>query len=88
MTDLSDDLIERVAQRVAKATVAETFLMLGVDIADPLEVQADFRQLREWRLAKNDARTWVVRTGIGSVVTFLLGAMGWFLMQARGVAGQ
>ena len=37
------------ARALIREAVRETFLMLGLKVDDPIEVQKDFQHLREWR---------------------------------------
>lgn len=48
---MSDQPNQETMREVARLTVEETFLRLGIDAADPIEMQRDFQHLREWRLA-------------------------------------
>ncbi|MEL4071729.1 hypothetical protein WKW50_16415 [Ochrobactrum sp. GPK 3] len=43
------DLVKSTAEQTARETVRQTLLTLGVNSDDPIEMQADFRHLREWR---------------------------------------
>jgi hypothetical protein len=73
-------LMDQVAESAAQKAVAQTFVTLGVDIDNPLEVQADFKQLRDWRRAKEAAGGVIFKTIISSVATLLLGFIGWGVM--------
>ena len=56
-----------------KATVHETFLGLGVDAADPIEVQKDFQHLRDWRKTTDAVKTKGIMTVVGLLVAGLVG---------------
>ena len=81
---MTPDEIEALAHRVAKATVTETFVMLGVDMSSPtavLGVQQDFAHLRASRLGLQAIRRgailsaiMVFMTGLGSAVWYALEA--------------
>lgn len=58
---------------IVKATVAETLVKLGVDIEDPLEVQADFRHLRSWRQSSDTIKRQGLVTAVGVLVIGVLG---------------
>lgn len=62
--------IEKLAKAVAKETVAETFLMLGVNISSPegvQSVQGQFAFLRNLQYAARQARN-VAITTVGSMI--------------------
>lgn len=42
---------------VIKEAVDEAFTKMGVDTTNPIEMQADFKHLREWRLSMVAMRT-------------------------------
>lgn len=58
---------EKFARTVAKETVAETFTMLGMNIADPISVQGQFAFLRNLQYAARQARN-VAITTVGSMI--------------------
>lgn len=80
-------LVDRTATAAAKATVRETFLTLGVDVNDALEVQADFRWMRQWRRAQGAAWGYALKAAVTAAVTGVLGVAVWLLTNGRGVAG-
>ena len=53
--------MEKLAKIVAKETVSETFLTLGLDISDPIPVQNQFATLRNVHYSLRQARN--VSTG-------------------------
>lgn len=69
MTSTSD--IRDIAEEVARATVKEFFLALGVNADDPeavIAVQKDFAHLRAWREASDTVK----RKGLGAAVTIVV----------------
>jgi len=48
---------------------------MGIDIADPLEMQRDFQHLRDWRVAVTAARTKGFLGIVGILTTGLLAAI-------------
>lgn len=67
-------LVESTAKTVAKETVHETLLQLGADVDHPLDMQDDFRTLREWRRSMESVRTKAVTVTVGVLVAGLLAA--------------
>jgi hypothetical protein len=67
--------IEAIADRAAKTATAETLRVLGIDTAQPFEMQRDFAHLRSWRLSVEAMRTKTILTAVGIVVTGVLGAV-------------
>lgn len=50
MTPEQTAVVERAAQAAAEHVMSETFLRLGINTQDPIEVQKDMASLREMRL--------------------------------------
>jgi hypothetical protein len=74
MTSNSD--VRDIAEEVARATVKELFLALGVNADDPdavIAVQKDFAHLRAWREASDTIKRKGLGTAVTIVVTGLLG---------------
>lgn len=70
-TDVRD-----IAEEVAKATVKEFFLALGVNADDAdavIAVQKDFAHLRAWREASDTIKRKGLAAAVSVVVTGLLG---------------
>jgi hypothetical protein len=67
--------IEAIADRAAKTATAETLRALGIDTAQPFEMQRDFAHLRSWRLSVEAMRTKTILTAVGILVTGVLGAI-------------
>jgi len=59
-------LINDVAEKAANETMERTMTTFGIDVANPLEVQADFRFIRgmreTWQSTKS--RSWFVAIGL------------------------
>jgi len=56
-------------KRLVRETVNETLLVLGIEHADPKEMQADFIYLRSWRRTMEESRTKVLWTTITIIIT-------------------
>lgn len=68
------------ASALVSEAVRQTLLQLGIDSANPLEMQRDFQHLRQWRRAGEDLR------GKGLMVlvsVFLTGLVGLLLVGVR-----
>jgi hypothetical protein len=65
---------------VIQDTVKETFLRLGVQVDDPLEMQKDFQHLREWRVTTQGMKTKAMLAAVGLLVTGLA-ASAWLGLQ-------
>jgi hypothetical protein len=62
-------LITDVAAKAAQTAVKETLTKLGVDHDDPLEMQADFRWVRDFRKTSAEMRNKSLLALIGILVT-------------------
>jgi len=83
MTDAEvRELVQRTADETAKRVVKETFLMLGVSIDEPLEVQADMLHLRAWRMSIAAVKRQGLITSIGILTTGVLGLI-WMTISAK-----
>ena len=67
-------LTQAEAQELIRATVRETFLLLGVKVDDPIEVQKDFQHLREWRTTTDSVKSKGMLTIVGIAVSGLVAA--------------
>lgn len=80
----SSQEVHKIAQEVAKATVHEMLLGLGVDFSDPdatIKMQADFAHLRAWR----ESSELVKRKGLTAAVTVIVsGLLGLIWLAFRG----
>ncbi len=69
-------LTESQLKELIHDTVNETLTKLGVEVEHPINMQADFRAIREWREASTLIRKKGLATFIGILVTGLC-AMLW-----------
>jgi len=56
-------------------TVRETLTTMGIEAANPIEMQRDFQMLRDWRKASTSVRAKVLMTAIGILTAGALGAL-------------
>lgn len=63
------------ARALIREAVRETFLMLGVKVDDPIEVQKDFQHLREWRNTTEGIKSKGLLTVMGILVSGMLAAL-------------
>lgn len=63
------------ARLLIREAVRETFLMLGVTVDDPIEVQKDFNHLREWRNTTESIKSKGLLTMIGVMASGALAAI-------------
>lgn len=68
-------LTQEQAQELIRATVRETFLMLGVKVDDPIEVQKDFQHLRDWRCTTDSIKSKGMLTLVGIATSGLVAAL-------------
>lgn len=61
--------MKEMAKLAAKEAVAETFMMLGLDIKDPISVQNQFSFLRNMYYAARHVRNVALAAGIGLMVS-------------------
>ena len=61
--------MERMAKLVAKETVSETFLTLGMNISNPISVHGKFAFLRNLHYAARHARNVVIAGVLGALVS-------------------
>lgn len=62
-------LINDVAEKAADKTVVRTMTSLGVDVSNPIEVQADFRFIRAMRLTWSSAKSRSLLVAMGLMIT-------------------
>jgi len=62
------------ARALIREAVRETFLMLGVKVDDPIEVQKDFQHLREWRTTTDSIKSKGLLTLVGIAVSGIAAA--------------
>jgi hypothetical protein len=64
---------ENEVRAIAKVTVEETMLYLGVDVEDPTEVQKDMAFLRNWRESTQAVKRQGLIAAVGVLVLGVLG---------------
>ena len=69
------NLTSEEARALIREAVRETFLMLGVKVDDPIEVQKDFQHLREWRSTTESVKAKGMLAIVGVVVSGLAAAL-------------
>lgn len=62
-------LINDVAEEAANKTVERTLTSFGVDVGNPLEVQADFRFIRAMRLTWSSAKSRSIFIAMALMIT-------------------
>jgi hypothetical protein len=60
---------------LVRSTVEETLTSIGLDHKNPIELQKDFKSLREWREAMQEVRNKTLLTVIGILVMGLAAAI-------------
>lgn len=66
-------MTENEVRAIAKVTVEETMLYLGVDVEDPTEVQKDMAFLRNWRESTQAVKRQGLIAAVGVLVLGVLG---------------
>lgn len=56
---------------IVSQAVEETFLRLGIDAKNPIEMQKDFQHVRQWRKTGEEVKTKTLLTLLGLVITGL-----------------
>jgi len=62
-------LINDVAEKAANETMERTMTTFGIDVANPLEVQADFRFIRGMRENWNSVKSRSIFVAVGLMIT-------------------
>lgn len=68
----TEALVERVASKAAEEAVRDMLLMMGFDIEDPHEMQADMQSIRQWRHSTTQIKNMALKVVIGTFFTGLL----------------
>lgn len=80
MAETQDRCLEKVTERefrrIVHESVLDSFTTLGIEVDDPLAMQADFRHLREMRLTMEKVRSRSVVATITILISGIL-AMAW-----------
>jgi len=58
---------------IVAETVAETLTRLGIDAANPKDMQADFQHLRDWRESVKTVKRQSLITAVGILTAGVLG---------------
>lgn len=75
-------MTEAEIRRIVTETVEQTFMRLGIEADDPLEVQKDMQHLRQWRESINTVKRQGMITAIGIVTAGVLGAV-WLAIKGQ-----
>lgn len=76
-------LVQQTAEVTAAEVVKQTLISLGIDIKDPLEMQADMQHLRAWRQSISTVKRQGILTAMAIITTGLLGLI-WTAFRTRG----
>lgn len=60
-------------RKLVAETVAETLLRMGLDSADPIELQKDMQHLRQWRESVATVKRQGIMTAVGILTAGILG---------------
>ncbi|MEE8608986.1 MAG: hypothetical protein V3S55_15385 [Nitrospiraceae bacterium] len=66
---LTQDELRQIVENTVDKAIEETLTRFGIDVDDPLAMQADFRAMREWREASAAIRKKGLMTLVGILVT-------------------
>jgi hypothetical protein len=69
LTEIAVRAAEAATKRTAETTVNEVLTRLGIDHNDPLEMQADFRWVRDFRQTSSDVRSKSIIIILGILIT-------------------
>ena len=78
-------LTEAELTNVVRDAVHETFVTLGIDSSDPIEMQRDFQHLREWRVTTEQVKKKGILTLAGLIVAGMAALVWLSLTGERGV---
>ncbi len=83
---LTHEQIQALVRETVRQTVNETFIRLGVEVDDPIEMQKDFLHLRDWRVTTDSVKSKTIMTMLGLIVTggiaaFVIGFKAWMTHQ-------
>ena len=73
-------LVKHTAEETAREVVRHTFITLGIDVANPIEMQADMQHLRAWRNSISTVKRQGLISAMGVIVVGLLGLI-WTAIQ-------
>lgn len=63
--------VKEAVTEASKEVMESTFLALGLDIRQPLEIQRDMQTIRSWRLSKEKVVSHGVMVSMGILITAL-----------------
>lgn len=66
-------LVHKTAEETARRVVAQTFISLGIDAGNPMEMQADMQHLRAWRNSVATVKRQGLMSAVGIIILGLLG---------------
>lgn len=66
-------MTEAEIKKIVSETVNDTLMKLGIDAADPIELQADMQHLRAWRESIKTVKRQSLMTAVGILTTGILG---------------
>lgn len=69
-------------REVVNQAVEETFIRMGVDASDPIEMQKDFQYLRDWRTTTEAVKRKSLLTIVGIIVVGMT-ALIWISITGR-----
>lgn len=67
-------------KKIVTETVHETFVSLGVDVGDPIEMQRDMQFMRDFRRSSEKAKSLTLKIVLTTLVT---GVLGWIAMHVK-----
>lgn len=76
-------MTEAEIRKVVADAVAETLLKLGIDAADPLELQRDMQHLRAWRESVDTVKRQGIITAVGILIAGMIGLV-WVSIKGNG----
>ena len=72
---LTEEAVEKIAERASELAIQNFFIQLGVDSSDPLAMQKDFAYLRAWRESIDLVKRRSIITTVSVIITGLLGVV-------------
>lgn len=78
-SDKTITLTEKELRAIIKESVHETLLSFGINVEKPIEVQDDFKFLRNWRNSSEAVNRKAKQTIVGLFITGLVGAVWYFI---------
>lgn len=66
---LTHEQLQTLVRETVQQTVNETFIRLGVQADNPIEMQKDFQHLRDWRQTTDSMKSKALLAAVGLVVS-------------------